>query len=276
MPVPVRLDLSRRALIAVLLVLVLILVLQAWAVIAMRRHGYDEAHAHNLSRLAGLPLLFLLAWRILLRDGQMPARLFAATLDVRLVGTAVALGVILRIAEWAMLTARGALGFVPDALAAGPVPFSLGWQCPPPDVLVVGVLAWWLLVPVTEEFIHRGIVQSALANGGKARAIAVATTVFTLAHPPAAWASVFAIGLLFGLLYWNSGVLWYPVIAHAAYDGMIPFDSLCLRLGWNPAAADLPVTAVAVPAVFIVALSAAASFWLVSSRWIGRTRTRPT
>jgi membrane protease YdiL (CAAX protease family) len=236
-PVPL---VSLRALVAVILSLCFVLVLQAWATLRLQAAGYPPPLAEHLPRLVGLPLLFAAAWLIVMSDGQKPAPLFAARLRLPLVLAAVAVGLLARVAEWAQITVRGAFGLLPGARAADPLPFSFGWNCPEAGVLVLAFVVWLLLVPVTEEFLHRGIVQNAFRPRGALVAILLSTLIFMLAHPPASYPTVFVMGMIFGLQYWNTGVLWYPVITHAVYDGLIPLDQLCLRLAWNPAVESLP------------------------------------
>ena len=259
---------SRRALVAVILLLCLVLFLQAWATLQLRTLGYPLALAEDLPRVIGLPLLFAAAWLIVRSDGQQPAPLFAARVRFPLVLAAVAVGVLARVAEWAQITARGAFGLLPGARMADSVPFSLGWECPNAGVLVLAFLVWLLLVPITEEFVHRGIIQNFFRHRGGAVAILLSALIFMFAHRPASYPTVLAMGLIFGIQYWNTGVLWYPVITHAVYDGLIPFDQMCLRLTWNPAVESLPAwqPGLASLGVLLVALAAIARLLLKMKR----------
>ena len=84
-------------------------------------------------------------------------------------------------------------------------------------VLVLAVA----LVPVVEERVFRGMLQRALrARTTPARAIAAASSVFTLAHLGvyrAALHQTFLVGLAFGAAYEESGIL-AAIIAHALYN----------------------------------------------------------
>jgi membrane protease YdiL (CAAX protease family) len=240
MPAKPVLLVSRRALVAVILCLCLVLFLQAWGTLQLRAASFPAPLTEHLPRLIGLPLLFVGAWLIVRSDGHQPARLFRGRLHVPLVLAAVAVGLLARVAEWAQITARGAFGLLPGARLADPRSFSAGWDCPDAGVLVLAFLVWVLLVPVTEEFVHRGIIQNAFRARGARAAMLFAALIFMFAHPPASYPTVFVMGLIFGLQYWYTGVLWYPVLTHAVYDGFIPFDQLCLRLAWNPAMESLP------------------------------------
>lgn len=248
---------SLRALLAVLLCLLCVLFLLAWGTLKLREAGHPVPVAENLPRLLGLPLLFAAAWLIVRSDGHRPLRLFAGRLHGPLVLAAIAIGVLARIAEWAQITARGSFGLLPGARLADPLPFAASWACPEAGVLALAFFVWLFLVPVTEEFIHRGIIQNSFRHRGALAAILLSALIFMFAHPPASYATVLVMGLIFGLQYWNTAVLWYPVITHAVYDGLIPLDEHCLELAWNPPVESLPAwqPGLISTAVFLVALA---------------------
>lgn len=258
------LPLTARTLTALVLTLLLVLVVQAWASLRLRELVSHPALAEDVPRLVGLPLLFLLAWLLIRRDRQQPERLFLRLPPARLVVAALAVGVLARVAEWAQLTARGAFGWVPAAANARPAEFSANWDCPAAPVLVASGLVYCCLIPITEEFVHRGAIQGALAHRGPWIAIVTSAAFFAVCHPPSAFISVFALGTLFGIQYWNTGILWCPIISHAVYDGFIPFDVLCLKLAWNPPPDALPVLIPGVTASVIFACCVAAAICLVT------------
>ena len=266
------LPLTVRTLAAIALMLLLVLFAQAWASLRLRELVSHPSLAEEIPRLVGLPVLFLLAWLLISRDRQQPARLFRPLPAARLVCAALAVGVLARVAEWAQLTARGAFGWIAAAENAGPADFSADWECPAAAVLVASGLVYCFLVPITEEFIHRGAIQGALAQRGPWVAIAVSATFFALCHPPSAFASVFALGTLFGIQYWNTGILWCPIISHAAYDGFIPFDVLCLKFTWNPPPEALPVLIPGVAASIVFLCCSASAIGLVTKM---RAEPRP-
>jgi CAAX prenyl protease-like protein len=51
------------------------------------------------------------------------------------------------------------------------------------------------------------------------RAIVLSTFVFTLAHT--LWLGAVVAGLAYAWLYWRTGKLWVPVIAHAVTNGVL-------------------------------------------------------
>jgi membrane protease YdiL (CAAX protease family) len=256
--------LPARALIAVLLVLVCVLFAQAWATLVLQRLGYASNVAANLPRLVGLPLLFAAAWAIAATAGASPGKLLRRKLAWKPCLLAAAIGVNARIAAWAQITAFGAFGWLDSSDGHPAVPLALGWSCPAPGTLVLAALTWWVLVPLTEEFVHRGLVLDTLARFGPMASITGSATVFALCHAPGAFAWVFAMGLVFGSLYRISGVLFYPVIAHAAYDGMNLFDRVCLRLAWNPATDTVPVWSVGLSAAAVFVACCVVVVFLIS------------
>ncbi len=256
---------SRRALVAVTLALTGILFFQAWAVLQLRAAAYPAGYAELLPRFIGLPLLFAAVCLIATSDRQQPMRLFAARVSVRPVLAAIAIGLLARTAEWAQITARGAFGLLEKSRLADAHSFFARWDCPEAALIVTSAIVWLLLVPVTEEFVHRGIVQNAFRHRGRFFAIAAATIIFVLFHPLEAYGTVFVMGVILGVLYWNTQVLWYPIIAHAAYDGMNPIDKLCLKVGWNPAVESLPVLPTGLVATSLVAATLLAIVWLLGT-----------
>lgn len=78
-----------------------------------------------------------------------------------------------------------------------------------------------LLAGLGEESLFRGVIQAGLAGGlGSVGALVAASVLFGLAHPISGLYVVLAgaMGLWFGALWWWSGSLVTPVLAHALYD----------------------------------------------------------
>lgn len=78
-----------------------------------------------------------------------------------------------------------------------------------------------LLAGVGEESLFRGVIQAGLEGSlGRVGALLVAAAAFGCAHPISwLYAGLAGImGLWFGLLWWWSGSLVAPVLAHALYD----------------------------------------------------------
>jgi uncharacterized protein len=90
----------------------------------------------------------------------------------------------------------------------------------------------WALVSALaglgEESLFRGVIQAGLAEAlGPAGALLAASVLFGLVHPVSWLYGVLAglMGLWFGVVWWWSGSLVAPVIAHALYD--------FIALGWT-------------------------------------------
>lgn len=254
-PVP---DLTRRAIVAVLLLLVSVLMLQAWLAVELGGRGIAHWHAVNLARLVTLPLLFGLVWSLLGRCSGYLRQMFSpAALTPAIIAGAILIGVTARVMAWAELTARGALGIVPGASLAPPRPFTVAFDCEEPVVMAVAALAWLVLVPVTEEFVHRGVLQAWLQRYGTWQAITLSSVVFTLMHESSNHPWVFLMGVLLGVQFRLSCSLWPPIITHASYDGLHLLDALCVRLAWNPAVDTLPRWGLAATSVVLFAVGAA-------------------
>ena len=95
------------------------------------------------------------------------------------------------------------------------------------------LFAWSVCAPVLEELLYRGGLQAWLARRlpGSA-AVLVATAVFTAAHGfgPGAYTgaqlvSVFATGLVYGLLYRATGSVMPSIGAHAAWNAIVLLEA---------------------------------------------------
>lgn len=261
---------------AILLVLVLLLLLQAGLALELQRGGHGGDHALALARLATLPLLLALVLCLLRKQRRfIRTRLSPAALTPRILFTGIATGCLLRIAGWSQVTLRGAFGQLDAALDAPPVAFAVGLACPSVPVLATAAVAWIVLVPLTEEVIHRGVVQSWFARYGKWTAVVTSTLAFTALHEPPADPWVATIGLVFAIQYWNSRFLWLPLVTHASYDGLVLIDELCLELTWNPPRETLPalVPGSIAAVTFLLAIAAVTS--LLRARWVEPPPRRP-
>jgi len=84
------------------------------------------------------------------------------------------------------------------------------------------------LAGLGEESLFRGVIQAGLTEPlGPVGALLAASALFGLAHPISRLYGVMAgaMGLWFGALWWWSGSLVTPVVAHALYD--------FIALGWS-------------------------------------------
>lgn len=238
---PPALRIPIRHLLLIILAQVLALFTQAWLSQALFAQGYEQLDAHYLAYLAVPPILLIMLAPVLLKHRQFLQRLFSPhRITVRLALAAVALGIATRIAWWAQMTARVSLGIAvndnPQAIA-GP---AFSWACPPLPSLMLGLLVMAVVIPVIEETLHRGVLQSAFVHKGPVPAILVSALVFTVFHPPASYGFVFFMGIVLGIQFWVTGSLWVTITTHATFNGLIQLDWRCLQGQWNPPPESLP------------------------------------
>lgn len=270
-----HLPLPASSVVAVLLLLVWIMFLMEWGNVAYRDSVHGEAFVRYTSRIAGLPVLMLLVWLVVRDHRQHFRQAFSRDgLTARIIVCSIAIGFLARVFWWAQITARIAFGWLDSALAAPPRQLQIGFSCPELPVLAMAVIVGCVLVPITEEFVHRGVLMSAWSNRGRVVAVSASALLFAAMHRAETFWFVLLSGVVLGALYWNARTLWAPIIAHATYDGLIVFDWYCLKTSWNPSPAELPLIAVGVTACIAAASSATGVAYLAGSRRVG-PRPRP-
>lgn len=271
-----HLPLSPKSIVAVVLVLVCVLFLMSWANVAFRGLGVD--FVYYASRIVGLPVLFALVWLVVHEHRVFLRRLFArAALTWHLVLTAVVVGVLARIVWWSQLTGRIAFGRLDSVHESPPQSFTVGFSCPEPVLLAMAIVVWWFLVPLVEEFVHRGVLMSAFSNRGPVLAVANSALIFAVMHRPGSFPLVLAYGVVFGIFFWNTRTLWAPIIAHATYDGLLVVDWICLKTSWNPATSDLPLTGLGIASAVVGVACLTGIAYLISTRWVGSpVQSNPT
>jgi uncharacterized protein len=122
-----------------------------------------------------------------------------------------------------------------------PLLFPAPAQAQPESTALLGD-RWWvaLLVigvgaPLAEEFLFRGFLLSALVRRwGFWLSACITNAWWTFLHAgysPAAFASVFVMGLLYSWQLWRSGSLRVPLLCHAVHNGLIivVFGQLSIR-----------------------------------------------
>lgn len=270
-----HLPLPAKSIAAVLLVLVCVMFFMEWANVAFRIAGYSQELVHYASRILGLPVMALLVWLVVRQHRGHLRKLFSTNkLTIRLALTCIVVGFLARLFWWSQITARAAFGWLESSRQALPQTLDISFACPELPVFLSAMLVGWILVPLTEEFIHRGVLLSAFANRGPVLAIGLSALIFASMHRPGSFWFVFLFGVVFGVLFWNSRTLWAPVIVHATYDGIIVFDWYCLKTAWNPSPGDLPLTTVGIASGALSAVCAVGIAFLISRRWVG-LRTQP-
>jgi membrane protease YdiL (CAAX protease family) len=239
---PPSIRLSPAALLALLLFGTLALLFHAYLRIRLQNAGVVAGHAYNLSYLVVPPIALAPLPLILRGQAGVFRHLFdPRRISLRLAIGAVALGILLRIIFWAMLVVRAAFGLGPDSSTAVSIGPAFTFDCPPLQILGVGLLVMAVLVPLTEEIIHRGVVQSAFVRRGPFVAIGLSTLLFAVFHQASGYVFVFLTGIVLGILLWRTQTLWATLITHGTYNGLIQFDWICLNSRWQPASQDLPL-----------------------------------
>jgi len=223
----------RTSLIAVLLFQVLALFMRAYLRLGLQENGLDQEFANDLSYLIVPPVLAILMLPIiranldLLRDALDLRRI-----NIRLVFTAIAIGLLARLIWWLQLVARVLLGLTPDSDPGDIAAPVFTFHCPQPQAMLVALLVFGCLIPIVEEVINRGLIQSWLTPRGTWFAILISATLFAVFHAPGAIPAAFVGGLVFGVQFARTKTLWAPIITHASYDVLIVFDWRCLNGVW--------------------------------------------
>lgn len=229
----------RVSLTAIVLFQVAALFARSMLDLRLRRGGMDAAVANDLSYLVVPPILLVLMLPYLRRCKDSLGRLFdRRRLTLRVVACSVALGLTLRLMWWASTTFLIGIGAFrnedPEAVV-GPI---IGFGCPPPAVLMLSFAVMAMLVPVTEELVHRGYVLYAALPFGRHVAVIGSAAFFALMHPVASYAATFAGGLALAMQALNYRALWGPIVTHATYNAAAVVDWDCFSLIWNPSPDD--------------------------------------
>jgi hypothetical protein len=114
---------------------------------------------------------------------------------------------------WAVLMAAFDQGVQPDLSPL--VGESLG-------SLSVALLGAGIAAPVAEEAFFRGFVFAGLRRTMRlVPAAALSAALFAVAHiVPTSWPPIFVLGVLFALLYEQTGSVWPAIIMHGFINGM--------------------------------------------------------
>lgn len=241
---------ARIHVIAVLVAITAALVARALIQVELRETGVQQQFAADLSYLVVPFILLALLFPVLKANRNSLRIQFAhANIDASLVLSAVALGVLLRLGWWCHVVAGVSLGIYSNGDSNLVHGLTLTFQCPPGYMLATGVLVMAFLVPIIEETIHRGFVQSFLHHLGPVTAICTSAAAFAVFHPTGSWIFAFFAGLVFGTQYWITRSLWPSIITHATINALVQLDWHCLRGHWVPPETDLPYTVAAAAAL---------------------------
>ena len=258
---------------ATLLVLVAVLLARSWLRTTLLQQGSPHYLAADLSYLIVPPLLALFLTPILrARPGLLRALFRVDGLSLRLVLTAIMIGLLLRIAWWSQLFAGVALGMYADSAAAQTLQPRFAFECPAASAMLLGLAVTVILVPIVEEIVNRGLLQSFLSHLGPWLAIPAAAGIFALTHRSASWTFVLGAGLVLGVLFWKTQALWLSLATHASFNGLALLDWRCLQAQWNPPATLLPLWNVAIPGLVTLAIATLSIVFLLHKKIPGRTR----
>jgi membrane protease YdiL (CAAX protease family) len=247
--------------VAILVVEAFVLILRAMWELRLRQDGYDIAVAGDISYLVVPPLLALMLAPVLRQQRALLARLFDPRRMAGAAATGFAVGVLSRLAWWSAVVVLGAIG---GKGTAAPAEFAMSWDCPAPAPLLLALLVWTCLIPLVEETLGRGLIQSLLLHHGRRMAIVGSAVAFAVYHPPQAMLTALLMGLVLAGLRANSGSLWPPLAAHAAYDGLSIVDWRCLHVQWQPGTGGSAWLTLAAPALLALAVLGGAIVALVA------------
>ncbi len=251
----------------VVLFLLAAFLIRSWADSLLVQRGTAPAIAAYLSYLLVPACLAVLLWPAPQMKMALLRRLFStAGTSLRTCLYAVLTGALLRLVYWAQLVAGVSTGAYASGGPPGPLQPEFSFACPTIAVLLLGLLVMGIVTPLVEEFMHRGLIQSALHPKGPLLAIVTSALLFTAFHRPSTWGFVLLAGLVLGTLFWKTGTLWLPVIAHATTNAISEIDWKCLQGRWNPPADALPMWPVAATAFFVLALSLAALAFILCKK----------
>jgi membrane protease YdiL (CAAX protease family) len=187
-------------------------------------------------------------------------------LSFRLVIYSISLGVLMRIGSWAAIITLVCFDLAGNRLAEpvnGPV-FSLIWPLMPQVLLSFAVMC--LLVPMTEEVVHRGFLLHCLLARGEAAAVVVSAAIFAASHPPQSYLLSFLAGLFLGMQTLSYRTLWAPFITHATFNAAMVIDRNFFYMVWSPAHPGATATSAGVVALVVTFASIGVCMFLASRR----------
>ena len=254
----------RAPILAIMIFQVAALFVRAFLEIRLIDGGEPPPFAHDLSYLVVPPILIILMYPILRRHGSyLRALLRRQDLTIRLIAVSVLLGFTLRMSFWGGLISFVSFGVLrntdPNAVV-GPV---ISFGCPDPGILALSFVVVSLLIPVTEEIIHRGLILQSLLHRGKILAIVLSSALFAIAHDPQAIAVAFLGCLFLGVQMINSRALWGPLITHATYNALAVLDWECMSTQWNPVDTTSAMVGTGLVATALAAVAISFSIFLV-------------
>lgn len=228
---------ARIHVIAVIIATTAALFARAWLHLRLLHAGYEYRYAADISYLVVPPILLVLLLPVILKDKRfLKNRFRREDLTARVVLTAIAIGLLIRVAWRAQIVARIYFDMMPSGSSsdlAGPV---IRYSFPSTHIVLLGILVTSFLIPVIEEVSHRGYVQTYFEKRGPVRAIAISTIAFVVFHRISDWGFVALVGSILGVLYWRTNSLWAPVVVHSVVNLLPQLSLRYMDIQWNPAA----------------------------------------
>lgn len=236
----------------------------------LRTQGMNPDVANDISYLVVPPILMILMFPYIRTSKDSLLKLFSlAGLTVHVIVLSIALGLIMRLTYWASLTFLIGTGVIrnedPNAIVG---PF-IGFDCPPSAVLLLSLAIMGIVVPITEEVMHRGFFLYGLLSRGKNLAIVLSAIYFALLHEFSTYLPAFIVGLVLAVQVLNYRALWGPIIAHATYNATATIDWDCFQLIWNPPPDDPAIVTLAWVAVPIIIAGITVSLLIVRQKGAG-------
>lgn len=264
----------RNSVTLVLLALTTALVVRSMIQLELRRRGLDAAVAADISYLTVPPLLLLLTVPMWSEAAGFISGLYRRSdLSLRLVISAVAIGILMRVAWWSLTVARASFGWFTETGVANSIGPTFVWQCPRPTILALGIVVMTFLVPAIEEAVHRGYVFRAALRWGLPAAIIISSVLFTVFHKTDTWPTVFVAGVILAVQFHNTGSLWASTITHATNNLLIQFDWRCIQGRWLVSDVDVPNLEPGLTAILVLGITIV-SICLLVERMPG-AKTRP-
>jgi membrane protease YdiL (CAAX protease family) len=252
-------QISRTTIIAILVATTAAHIARSWLQIELVQDGMSRVLAADVSFLIVPPILLLLLFPLWRNDAPFIKNMFRwQDLSWPLALQALVIGVLIRVAWWSQLIAGVSFGLYSSSNPAAIVGPSISFECARAEIVILGFLVMALIVPIIEETVHRGYIQTAVESRGFMTAVIVSSLVFVVFHRFSSWPFVFFAGLVLGTQYWVTRSLWASLITHAAVNGMIQVNWRCFSIQWNPRASDLPLFTPGLVALFVFVLSLAA------------------
>ncbi|MGH2379560.1 MAG: lysostaphin resistance A-like protein, partial [Candidatus Limnocylindria bacterium] len=89
------------------------------------------------------------------------------------------------------------------------------------DALALDLLTGVVVAPFAEEALYRGVVFAALAQRVPVAAAALASALlFAVPHGVGVLAPILVLGTGLAWVYWRTGTLWAPILAHAVVNAI--------------------------------------------------------